>query len=218
MEHPLNENAWRRGWQDTAQRWKSVWFIILEAILAPLLGFFVEWWWSIVIVAGGMLSIWIGATARAPIKQRNEARLSLLANKPKIRLENKRELLTAINEIGHRALDVITYQGMLDVQSQDTAKDVIQYTGIQQNRDSALVEFKNAIENIDAEKLIAGEPFREIVGNLDLFLYMQVWGNVKKPQEIGGEGKRIILGAQDFSIALANKISKTVKDIEELAG
>ena len=73
MERPLNESAWQRGWQDAMRGWKSVWFIILEAIVAPLLGLFVEWWWSIVAVAGGMLCIWIGATAKAPHKQRNEA-------------------------------------------------------------------------------------------------------------------------------------------------
>ena len=42
--------------------------------MAPLLGFFVDWWWGIVAVAGGMFCIWIGATARASVKQRDEAR------------------------------------------------------------------------------------------------------------------------------------------------
>jgi len=74
MEHPLNESAWCRGWQATKSTWTDWRFLAFEAVMAPLLGFFVEWWWSIVLVAGGMLCIWIGATASAPVKQRNEAR------------------------------------------------------------------------------------------------------------------------------------------------
>ncbi len=77
-QRPLNESLWRRGWQDTKRGWKSVWFIVLEAVLAPLLALFVEWWWGIVAVIGGMLCIWIGATTSAPIKQRNQARAKVV--------------------------------------------------------------------------------------------------------------------------------------------
>lgn len=73
-KHPFNESAWRRGCQDTKAGWANWCFIVLEAIMAPLVAILVNPWVGIGLVAFGMFCIWVGATASAPVKQRNEAR------------------------------------------------------------------------------------------------------------------------------------------------
>jgi len=232
-EHPLNQSARKRACEDTKHSFhttKFFWgvqvvamgvFIFGATLLIPenanklvLAGYPAVG--AVIGVIVGFGIIYLVIFFEAPYKQRNEARSLLLEKTPRVHLENKRELLIAINEVGRRALDVITYQGILDKQQQNNENGIKQYVEIQQYQDDALVAFRKAIEKIDGEKLIAGEPFRDIVANLTTFLYFQVLGNMQKLQIIGGEGKRIILGTQDFTIALANKINKTVKDIEEL--
>ncbi len=88
MEYPLNQSAWRRGWNDTKTTWTSWQFYVLDAVVAVVIGGLFQWYWGLVIVAFGMFCVWLGATASAPIRQRNEAR-NLLSTKP-----NKRQFIT----------------------------------------------------------------------------------------------------------------------------
>jgi len=74
MEHPIDESAWRRGWNDTKTAWKSLLFIILDAVVCVLVGSIFEWYWGLGLFVFAMLCAWIGATASAPVRQRNEAR------------------------------------------------------------------------------------------------------------------------------------------------
>ena len=77
MEYPLNQSAWRRGWNDTKAIWTSWQFYVLSAVVAVGAGGVFEWYWGLGVVLIGMLCAWIGATASAPIRQRNEARHAL---------------------------------------------------------------------------------------------------------------------------------------------
>lgn len=81
MAHPLDQTAWRRGWNDTTAAWANWRFIVLEAVVAVVVGGIFGWYWGLGIVIFGMVCIWLGATARAPVWQRNEAR-RLLAETP----------------------------------------------------------------------------------------------------------------------------------------
>ena len=72
--HSLRESLWRRGWNDTKAIWTSWPFYILDAVVAVVIGGILGWYWGLAIVIFGMFCVWIGATARAPVKQRNEAR------------------------------------------------------------------------------------------------------------------------------------------------
>ncbi len=74
MERPFNESAWRRGWNDTKSVWTSWPFYVLDAVVAVVIGGLFGWYWGLVVVVFGMICVWIGATALAPLRQRNEAR------------------------------------------------------------------------------------------------------------------------------------------------
>lgn len=75
----MDESLWRRGWQDTKSGWKSWQFVLLDAVVCVLLGSVFEWYWGLGLFLFGMSCVWIGATIRAPIVQRNELRASLRA-------------------------------------------------------------------------------------------------------------------------------------------
>lgn len=74
MEQPLNQSAWRRGWNDTKSIWTSWPFFVLDVVVAGIIGGVFGWYWGLAIVVFGMFCVWIGATVRAPYKQRNQAR------------------------------------------------------------------------------------------------------------------------------------------------
>jgi hypothetical protein len=74
VDHPLNESTWRRGWNDAKRIWTGWWFWVIDTVLAGVIGNFFAWYWGVVFVLFGMFCAWLGATAAAPIKQRNEAR------------------------------------------------------------------------------------------------------------------------------------------------
>ena len=91
MEYPINQSAWRRGWNDTRTVWTSWQFFFLDAVVGVVIGGVFEWYWGLVVVAFGMFCVWLGATVSAPVKQRNEARriLSEIPSKRKV-IANKR--------------------------------------------------------------------------------------------------------------------------------
>ena len=73
-KHPLRESLWRRGWNDTKAIWTSWPFYILDAVVAVVIGGVFGWYWGLAIVIFGTICVWMGATARASVKQRDEAR------------------------------------------------------------------------------------------------------------------------------------------------
>jgi hypothetical protein len=89
-------------------------------------------------------------------------------------------------------------------------------TGTSAMRDSAIEEYKQAMDELESEKLVAGEPFKGIVGNLTTFIWFHVWGNIQKPIQIGGE-KPFILSDFEFSARLADKIDETIKEIDDIS-
>jgi len=95
MEPPLDESIWRRGWNDTKVRWHQWQFLLLQAALAPSIGLVTGWVTAapgigaaagMLVVVLGLMSVWIGATVLAPLKQRNEARQQI-STKDAINLE-----------------------------------------------------------------------------------------------------------------------------------
>lgn len=91
-QHSLSESIWRRGWQDTKTAWTSWQFFVLDAVVAVVIGGVFAWYWGLVLVIFGMLCVWLGATASAPIKQRNEARA---------------EIARMVDEARKRAMEVV---------------------------------------------------------------------------------------------------------------
>ncbi len=79
MDSKLLESAWKRGWRDTKTAWTSWQFLLSDSIggiLGIVLGHILsgQWYIGILVSIMGFLGVWFGATAKAPIKQRNEAR------------------------------------------------------------------------------------------------------------------------------------------------
>jgi len=72
-----SENVWRRGWKDTKSVWTSWQFYLLDAIVGIVVGSLTAWYWGLGIIGFGMLCAWLGTTVRAPIAQRDEARVRL---------------------------------------------------------------------------------------------------------------------------------------------
>ena len=160
MEHPLNESAWRRGGHDTLRGWKSAGFIILEAVLAPLLGFIVDWWWSIVAVAGGMFCIWIGATAWAPIKQRNEARDALNIRRKPLPLDNRQELVEAIVETRQAAFDFLNLKAEENIARQQSPN--VLDTNLSSKVDKSLKNYQAVANALEVQCKVAGGEYKII--------------------------------------------------------
>ncbi len=78
VEYPPDESIWRRGCKDTWVGWKNPLFGILDAVVCVVVGYVFGWYWGIGLFLFVMFAVWIGATASAPIKQRNEARRKLM--------------------------------------------------------------------------------------------------------------------------------------------
>lgn len=72
-----NESVWKRGWEDTKSTWTSWPFVVADAIIGVIGGSLTAWYWGLAIVGFGMICAWIVATVRAPIFQRDEARVRL---------------------------------------------------------------------------------------------------------------------------------------------
>lgn len=71
-----SESVWRRGWNDTKAALHNLWFWGAEAIGGAVVGV-IEAWLVPVWIIGVLVAVWVGATASAPVKQRNEARKQL---------------------------------------------------------------------------------------------------------------------------------------------
>ena len=66
---------WRRGWNDTKAGWLDWRFLLLDVGGSPILGVLLEPLTGVIAGLGGLVFVWIGATAKAPVRQRNEARV-----------------------------------------------------------------------------------------------------------------------------------------------
>ena len=76
-EHPLDETVWRRGWNDTKAGWLDWRFLLLDVAVAPTAGVILEPLVGVIVGVSGLIFVWIGATTRASLLQRNEARYEL---------------------------------------------------------------------------------------------------------------------------------------------
>lgn len=76
----ITETVWRRGWNDAKRGWTRWYFVLADMIVVPSLAIFVSPGVAIGIAALSLFFVWVGATAAAPIRQRNEARLFIDAN------------------------------------------------------------------------------------------------------------------------------------------
>lgn len=62
MEYSLDQNAWRRGWNDTKKVWTSWIFLILDAVVAVVISSIFEWYWGLGVVIFGMFCVWLAVS------------------------------------------------------------------------------------------------------------------------------------------------------------
>lgn len=74
MGTDLRETVWRRGWEDAKRAWTDWRFVLADMVALPVLAIFVSVQVAVVVAALSLFAVWVGATASAPLRQRNEAR------------------------------------------------------------------------------------------------------------------------------------------------
>ncbi len=113
VDHSLSESVWRRGWEDTKRGWTNWRFVVADMVILPLLAVVVS---VPVALVGALLSLsgmWIGATALAPIRQRNEARLAREAAAAKSDAPDLQEHVEMVKELEVRFTGPVICDGRL---------------------------------------------------------------------------------------------------------
>ncbi len=197
MERIPTESAWRRGWSDTKTAWKSLPFVILDAVVCVVVGSIFGWYWGLGLFVFAMFCVWIGATASAPVRQRNEA-WNVLSKKPKP-MSNKDALLRAISTFCDSVIVEFTQR---DVMNEHSCKSC----PLMESSD-----FTQAYKALSAEGLVAGENADRIVSKFMTFVLTQMVAQYsEEPPSVG------VLGTEDFIYKLRKMAKKTIKGIESL--
>ncbi len=107
MGYPLNQSAWRRGWNDTKTVWTSWQFFVLDGVVGVVIGSICQWYWGLGVVLFGMICAWLAVTISAPVRQRNEARhlLSEIPSKRKIIADKLAEFYLSGNDLKLRIVE-----------------------------------------------------------------------------------------------------------------
>ena len=184
--------------------------------MAPVVGYFGGWWEGIVVIAVGMLCIWIGATVRAPIVQRNEARNQLRGQLKPIPLQNRSALIRAISSIQDTAIEVVKQQHRLDEMNSHSPHSV--HVDAMIDRDDAYDRFKQSMSELRREYLVAGDAFSSIIEELTGFIWTQVMtkmGQINYGEDI----KPVVLhDVLEFTGVLAGRVKETIRKIDEIRG
>jgi hypothetical protein len=189
---------------------------VLEGVVAPVVGYFGGWWEGIVVIAVGMLCIWIGATVRAPIVQRNEARNQLRGQLKPIPLQNRSALIRAISSIRDTAIEVVKQQHRLDEMNSHSPHFV--HVDAMTDRDDAYDRFKQSMSELRRECLVAGDAFSSIIEELTGFIWTQVMtkmGQINYGEDIKPVVLRDVL---EFTGVLAGRVKEAIRKIDEIRG
>jgi len=143
MPNSLSENAWKRGWRDTKKGLGNWLFWILEAIVSPSVAlYFNNGWIAIVVAIFGFVCLYLGATASAPIKQRNEAR------KYAVELENSIESIQDIETIvADLSLSIWMGKNLLRICQSNNTSSLTQEFGQWTSRTVGILRKTNSAED-----------------------------------------------------------------------
>ncbi len=212
MEHPLNESAWRRGWQDTKTGWKHPLFWALEVIVSPIAGILANnAWVSVLVVFVGVVSILIGATARAPIVQRNEARGELLKKPILIPLPNRTELIKSMAGAVNSAYKC--WQLKYIASSLAESKHPNAHKTWEES-ERALEQYGQAREKLNSEALVAGGGKRLGGIMIEVQKLISILDRAVS-QFFGDKRPDIDVGSQWFKFDIA--LGKAVRKLDEIS-
>jgi hypothetical protein len=200
MDYPLEQSAWRRGWNDTKTAWKSLPFIILDSVVCAAIGSIFEWYWGLALFIVAMFCVWIGATASAPIRQRNEVRNVLLDMQRPKPITNKDAILRAISTFCECAIMEFTQREVKNEHS-CAACPLMEPS-----------DFIQSYRSLSAEKLVAGGKADEIVSRLMTFVLTQLVA------QLGDECYSAeALSREEFLDKLGKMRRRTIKGIQSLS-
>ncbi len=167
MEHPLTESVWRRGWQGTWAGWKNPLFGLFDVLGSSVVGAIFGWYWGVGLFLFVMFAVWVGATASAPVKQRNEARATLLKKRKPKPISNKDALVRAISNFKECAVVEFTHHQMRKEHSCKVSDCPLMVDG-------KSFDLSQAYEVLAAEALVAGERVNTVVAPLMEFVLKQM--------------------------------------------
>lgn len=232
-DYPLNQSSWGRARQETLSAFHSISFWVVEVISAPLvaLGMYFAIPSSVdavikAVVPIAAFSVWMLAVLSgvfllslvvAPYKQRNQARALLQARPKPIPLSNRDELIRALSEIQLTSGELLMAQEHLD--DLEARSPNLVHVDAMTARDNAHSKYKQAINKLDAEGLVASEPFKSLISDLTGYISTQVWMKEAKPTIIGGDPQQFrIRTALEIFGRIASRVSEVTRKINELSG
>jgi hypothetical protein len=161
--------------------------------------------------------IYLVGLVLAPYRQRNEARALLEAIPKPTPLLNRAELMRAMSGVQQTSGALLNAQERLD--NLDAKDSNTEHTADIASRDSAYTDYSNAINRLDTEGMVAGEPFENIVSDLVGYVTTQVWFKMVKPTVIGGNPEKFrILSALQVLGKIAGRVAGVKRHINELTG
>ena len=158
-QYPLNQTVWRRGWNDTKAVWTSWQFVVLDAVVTVVIVGVFGWYWGLAAIVFGMTCAWMGMTASAPVRQRNEARSLLLAKPKPVPLLNRDSLIRAMLAVQEKAIDVKMCRGHFNLKEkhkEDSQKEFYKLS-------DAWIAYYDATQVLENEQMLAGDHFKGIV-------------------------------------------------------
>lgn len=232
-EYPLTQSTWGRAKQDTQSVFHTIRFWVVEMISAPIvaLGMYlaipnsastaIKTLVPIAAFSIWMLAVLVGvfllSLAVAPYRQRNQARTLLQAKPKPIPISNRDELLRAISDVQMASGKFLMAQEQLD-DLQARSPKTVPIDAIN-TKSGAHTEYEQAMNKLEAEKMVAGKPFESLLSDLIVYISTQIWMKEAKPIIYGGKPEPL-----GFRTALAtfgrmaSRISKAIQEINELTG
>lgn len=233
--YPISQSSFRRAMADTmhAPR-QNPWFFWIIGTVMVALGTFLgviytpegsSKFLSIIYpIAGvilgaiiGIIIIFIINLILAPYRQRNEARDLLLAKPKPIPLLNRGELIRAISEVQQTSGELLMAQEQLD--NLEAMSPNLVHVDAMETRDYTYAKYKQAINKLSAEKMVAGKLFESLLSDLIAYISTQVWVKEAKPTFIGSNPQQFhIHTALETFGRIASKVSEVTRKIDELSG
>lgn len=170
MEYPPNQSSWRRGWNDTKTAWTSWQFLVFDVVVAGIVGGYFGWYWGLILVTFSLLGVWFGATTLAPYKQRNEARILLMAKPKSVFLPNRDMLLRTIAEARMATIEWMENIEALKQQEEGKGNYIYFNEEIPIKLNKIRERFRYACEALEKEILVAGSDYETILKQLYMFM------------------------------------------------
>jgi hypothetical protein len=132
-------------------------------------------------------------------------------------IHNRDALFRVMSEVRQTSYDLLTAQERLD--EMNTRSPHLVHTEEMQEVEDAYNKYKNAMNRLDAEILVAGKDFETLLSDLSAFISTQVMLKGVKPKFINGDANKQhrILSALEYSARIANKIREVTQKIDEIS-